>query len=78
MNWTSVPNVNGYTIQWTTDSTFTTLVGTGSRNQRSTSFTTPRNPLLTSGATYYFRIRAYSNANGTSMWAYYPAFHLLP
>jgi hypothetical protein len=51
----------------TTDSTFTTLVGTGSANQNATCFTTPKNALLTSGTMYYFRIRANSNKDGSSL-----------
>ncbi|MGB3717465.1 MAG: hypothetical protein WA996_23825, partial [Candidatus Promineifilaceae bacterium] len=73
VTWTGVPDVNGYTIQWATDSTFATLVGSGSANQDATSFTT-RN--LTRGNTYYFRIRANSNANGSSLWADYPDYTL--
>jgi hypothetical protein len=71
--WGSVPNVNGYAIEWASDSTFATLVGSGSALQTATSFTT-RN--LTRGTTYYFRIRANTDVNGSSLWAYYPAYTL--
>ena len=73
VTWTSFPNANGYTIQWATDSMFTTQLDTGSARANATSFTT-RN--LTRGTTYYFRIRANSDANGSSLWAYYPAYTL--
>ncbi len=76
VTWTSsVSSVNGYTIQWATDSSFATLVGTGSVAPSATSFTTPKNG-LTRGTTYYFRIRANSNTDGSSLWAYYVAYTL--
>jgi hypothetical protein len=74
VTWTAVLTASGYTIQWATDSAFTTQVGTGSASQSATSFTTPNNA-LTRGTTYYFRIRAES-ANGSSLWAYYQAYTL--
>ncbi|MFN2135720.1 MAG: hypothetical protein ACK2UK_07195, partial [Candidatus Promineifilaceae bacterium] len=77
VTWTAVPDVNGYTIQWATDATFATLVGSGSANKNATSFTTPNNALLQSGEEYHFRIRSNSNANGpSSLWTYYPAYTL--
>jgi FtsP/CotA-like multicopper oxidase with cupredoxin domain len=75
VTWTSVPNANGYSIEWATDSAFTTQVGSGSANQNATSFTTPNNA-LTRGTTYYFRIRANTAADGSSLWAYYPDYTL--
>jgi FtsP/CotA-like multicopper oxidase with cupredoxin domain len=73
VTWDSVPNANGYTVQWSTDMSFASIAGTGSPNANATSFTT-RN--LTRGTTYYFRIRANTSADGSSLWAYYPAFTL--
>jgi hypothetical protein len=75
VTWSSVAGASGYTIQWAADSAFTTQVGSGSASQTATSFTTPNNA-LTRGTTYYFRIRANTNANGSSLWAYYPAYAL--
>jgi hypothetical protein len=71
--WESVPNVSGYTIQWSTNMNFTTIAGTGSPKANAISFTTGN---LTPGTTYYFRIRANTNADGSSLWANYPAFTL--
>ena len=77
VTWTSSTSiVNGYTVQWSTDSTFATLVGTGTVDQNTTSFTTPKNATLTRGTTYYFRIRSNSDVNGSSLWAYYVAYAL--
>jgi FtsP/CotA-like multicopper oxidase with cupredoxin domain len=73
VTWGSVSSVNGYTIQWSTDMNFTTIAGIGSAKASATSFTTPN---LTGGMTYYFRIRADSNANGSSLWANYPPYTL--
>jgi hypothetical protein len=72
VTWASVPVATGYTIQWSTDITFATQVGSGTAKANATSFTTPN---LTRGNTYYFRIRAES-ATGPSLWAYYSPFTL--
>ena len=75
LTWTaSLSTVDSYTLQWSTDSAFATILGTGNALASDISFTTPKNG-LTRGMTYYFRIRAV-NANGPSLWANYPLFTL--
>jgi len=64
-NWASSTGATGYIIDVATDSTFTTIVA-GYDNMDAGDVTSTSITGLTSGTTYYYRIRAY-NAGGTSI-----------
>lgn len=53
LSWTSVPNSTGYTVQWATNSTFTSNLQSREVLGVNTSLTT-----LSYNTTYYFRVRA--------------------
>jgi hypothetical protein len=57
-------NENGFTVQWTSDPTFNTIISSATVAVNATTFTTPN---LSRGTAYYFRIRSF-NASGTSTW----------
>ncbi len=66
-------NETGFRIQWATNSTFTTGVGTATVGANVTTYQTPNggNALLR-GTPYYFRVQAF-NASGTSAYVNYGA-----
>jgi hypothetical protein len=64
VRWTDVANETGYTIQWSSTSTFTTVAGSGSAAANATSFTTG----TITRQIWYFRMRS-TNLIGTSAWS---------
>ena len=64
VRWTDVANETGYTIQWSSSSTFATVAGSGSAAANATTFVTGT---ITRQA-WFFRMRA-TNLIGTSAWS---------
>jgi hypothetical protein len=64
LSWGDLSNEAGYTVQWSTSSTFATIAGTGTTAANVTSFTTGN----IARQTWYFRVLG-SNALGSSPWS---------
>ncbi len=64
LRWADVANETGYTIQWSTSSTFATVAGNGTSGANSTTFTTG----TIARQVWYFRMRS-TNVVGTSAWS---------
>ena len=65
LTWTNVANETGYTVQWSTSSTFATVAGSSNLGANVITFTTGNVPRNT---TFFFRVRAF-NAVGPSAWS---------
>lgn len=62
--WADLVNESGYTIQWSTSSTFATVAGTGSAASNATSFTTG----TIARQAWFFRLRG-NNGLGAGEWS---------